>query len=548
VTIRNLILEKINHLKFIIPAIQRKYVWDEKDICKFFDSIMRDYPIGQILLWNVTSEYINSKQVTFYKFLDEYDEKSNEYNKPVGAVKEGDDYYAVLDGQQRIQSLIIGLNGFYTTKTGKKKELYLNLKPNINQSENEFYDDEDNMVYEFKFFAEDNLKKNEAWFKVKDILNVNNAADSRKIIDSFLFLMNEEEKNKASDILSELKLRINDSEKIIQTYTIDKKFEINEVLEIFIRTNSGGEKLSRSDLLFSTVILKWDNGRDTIDDFLKTINNNGSELSFKFDIDFIMRTFLFIKGTDTTMKIEYFDEIAEGIEKNWEKIRKAIEKVVRNLRSIKFSDSVIRSYNSIIPLVYYAYNGGKFDSTNLNEITKYLTVAQLQRIFGAASNQALLECKKVLTDKKDFKLEYFYNSSFAGGRTFKINEDDIINWMNYNKDTMEATLILRLLYSNINYGSAVFHKDHVHPRKLIDDCNNPEFNKYKDKIPNLQMLLELENEKKLYTPLKEWMQDSKNKDKYITTKMSLEIEDFLDFVEKRKKKMVDELKNIFDVK
>ena len=125
ISIKDLLFKKFDNKKLVIPAIQRKYVWNEKKICDFFESIMREYPIGQMLIWNINGEFINKGEISFYYFLDEFDEKNDKYNQDISKVESKEEFHAILDGQQRIQSLIIGLKGSYSTKKKKRKKEFI---------------------------------------------------------------------------------------------------------------------------------------------------------------------------------------------------------------------------------------------------------------------------------------------------------------------------------------------------------------------------------------------------------------------------------------
>ncbi len=50
------VLEKIHSNEYLLPAIQREFVWDTGQICVLFDSLMRGYPIGAFLLWQVDAD------------------------------------------------------------------------------------------------------------------------------------------------------------------------------------------------------------------------------------------------------------------------------------------------------------------------------------------------------------------------------------------------------------------------------------------------------------------------------------------------------------
>src|SRR4051794_10358475 len=88
---------------FWLPNIQRPFVWSEDQIEKLFDSIMRAYPISTLLIWR-TKEPIKHR-----RFIDHWKSSlrvSDAYVTDTTAAKG-----LVLDGQQRLQSLYIGLKG-----------------------------------------------------------------------------------------------------------------------------------------------------------------------------------------------------------------------------------------------------------------------------------------------------------------------------------------------------------------------------------------------------------------------------------------------------
>lgn len=82
-----------------------------------------------------------------------------------------------------------------------------------------------------------------------------------------------------------------------------KRFD-RQCIDIFVRVNSGGTILSKSDLLFSTIVSHWDKARDEIDKLLSEINKKGE--GFKFSNDFIMRTCLYLLDMSVALKVETF--------------------------------------------------------------------------------------------------------------------------------------------------------------------------------------------------------------------------------------------------
>ena len=103
-------IQKIDYNQYLLPAIQRDFVWSHTQIETLFDSLMQGYPIGSMLLWRVDgSNTINQR---FYgilrKFRERYSIRTEE-----GSTKGVPSFEVVLDGQQRLTALYLGLKGSY---------------------------------------------------------------------------------------------------------------------------------------------------------------------------------------------------------------------------------------------------------------------------------------------------------------------------------------------------------------------------------------------------------------------------------------------------
>ena len=127
-------IDSIHKKQYLLPAIQREFVWSTYQIERLFDSLMRDYPISSFLFWQVDKKNIENYQ--FYEFVREYHERDNTHN-PKANIHGESGVTAILDGQQRLTSLYIGLKGTYAYKLSRKRwdndsafpkrRLYLNL-------------------------------------------------------------------------------------------------------------------------------------------------------------------------------------------------------------------------------------------------------------------------------------------------------------------------------------------------------------------------------------------------------------------------------------
>ena len=133
ITIRETI-QRIQQRDYLLPGIQREFVWQPDQICRLFDSLMRGYPIGSFLFWRVSEEH--KADYKFYEFIRDYHEHDAKHNPKASLIPAGG-LTAVLDGQQRLTSLYIGLLGTHTERrkyarrsaasSYAKRRLYLNL-------------------------------------------------------------------------------------------------------------------------------------------------------------------------------------------------------------------------------------------------------------------------------------------------------------------------------------------------------------------------------------------------------------------------------------
>ena len=565
------VIRLINSDRMFLPAIQRKYVWDENRIIKLFDSIMLGYPIGTFLFWEVNKNTANNMNYSFYKFINNYHERDNFVN-PLVAMPiemEHDTFFSVLDGQQRLTSLYIALQGSLSLKKYKawatnddayiKKELYFNIeKEPIYNDEEEIEEDENanSLTYEFKFLTEDEALKDKRWFKVKNILKYETWPDLK------IFLKNGNYPIVAYSNLSKLfdVLKKDDNSSPINYFDIPTEYSMNDVLKLFVRVNSGGIILSKTDLLFSTIVSYWDKGREKVEELIKEINNQGQK--FKFSNDFIMRACLCALDFPISLKPETFAKAnVEKIKTNWTNISKSIKDTVKLIVDFGFCHENLVSYNAVIPIIYYLYKNGKIDDDTKEELKKYLIIAETKQIFGVASNQAISsvrnEMNKAIQKKEKFKMEILSEVSLVGDRNFLINDEYLETLFKYDKGPY-TFMILTLLYPNIIVnGTYKFHQDHMHPftgfadNKLkainIDEDTIRRWKKDRNKLANLQLLQSDENESKNRSPLIDWLQTHQSEVKYLPENISYELKNFDEFYKERKKLLKNKLKEIFGI-
>lgn len=539
-------IKRINEGKMFLPALQRKFVWKADQIIKLFDSILRGYPIGTFLFWNL-KEVNNINEYSFYKFLNHYDEDSNKHNElaPFPQLDNKEGYYGVLDGQQRLSSLYLALQGTY--KFRKYREKYAReRKLNIDlASEVKSEDVDDNeLAYKLDFLSAEeksNENNNECWFEIKEILKFDDIEKANEqadlIIDS-----NPNMRPYARIIRSNLRKLFDvlcGEKRLINFFNVEQN-SLDEILDIFVRVNSGGTVLSKTDLLMSTIVVYWEQARTIFDEFVEELNE---DKKFKFNSDLIVRTALCLIGQPAKVEVKNFNEkVVAQIRDNWLNIKNAIEKMLELLKSFGFTDSTMTSYLATIPISIYIYNGGDIKTSDAkSQIRKYITIALINQIFGRASNSVIENFKKSLNEENSLEgLMSKYKDDFG------ITDEMLEEILTRNKKDAYSLMILTFLYPEMKYEQISFHQDHLHPdagfnKQALEQQGKDWFDK-RNSIPNLHILKDLENQSKNKMPLTEWVANNPNfHDKFITEPANYEFTNFESFYNDRKENIKREL-------
>lgn len=561
-------LKYVKNQNMLLPDIQREYVWESWEIEKLFESIVDEYPVGSCIIWKTSRANLNKEKPNLYFFLREFSKGKSKNEKAPEVFNDDTDYYIVLDGQQRITSLNIALYGSYTSYKGGRghawdnpkswvtRELYYNLDFYNNPADEE---DDENPKKRFAFLCDSDAAMGN-WYKVKQLL----AFDDLKTYTEDL---NANSYGKESiDDLSILFQRLHDSSDkdssgngLVHYYCIIEN-DYDKALDIFVRVNSTGRKLAKSDLLFSTLIDGWKEGRDNIENLLKTMNSKGD--GFRFSRDYLMRLALVLVDANTNLKIQSLEnKTVTNIRTKWDAIKTASEALADLLADIGLSNETLTSYNATMPIAYYLYKGGKItDKDSKKETKKFLSVAMAKRLFGVASNSALNKTRNALKTvdckKTSFKLSMFSGVTLTGGRNFLVTKNDVEYWLDHYEKGQNTYVLLSLLYPNLKLSQVTFHQDHCHPYVGFDNKNIKslglselrvsDWQRKRNLLPNLQFLEGSENESKNKTPLKEWVAAG-NTFEYCPADVSLELKDFDTFFEARRILVKKALYKLFDL-
>jgi uncharacterized protein with ParB-like and HNH nuclease domain len=575
-TIRE-VIENIHRKKYILPAIQREFVWDTDQIERLFDSLMQGYPVGSFLFWYVNKE--KSKEFQFYEFIREYHERDNRHN-PNASISGEEDIIAILDGQQRLTSMYIGLKGSYAYKLPRmrrenplaypKQQLYVDL---LAPSE------EFDTVYDFRFLteevaADDNTNHLAYWYKVSDILDIRDQYEvNQYLIENGLSSIEKEKALFANQTLFKLYKAINETPSI--NYYLEKEQKLDKVLNIFIRVNSGGTALSYSDLLLSIATAQWKNkdARKEITEFVDEINQIGD--GFNFNKDFVLKSCLVLCDfSDIAFKVDNFDsETMQKIEQNWDNVKKAIRLAVSLVSNFGYNQETLTSNNAIIPIAYYLLKIGLphnyVQSSSYNSdrqrIHKWLILALLKRVFSGQPDNVLRPLRKIiLTNHTEFPLNAIIDEFKGSTKSFSFNDDEISNLLTYQYGQKHTFSVLALLYPTLDFRNK-FHLDHIFAKSLftkkklsnngVPDDKQDIFISECNSIVNLQLLEGIPNQQKSNLMFDEWIVKTypdQNKrtdymDKHYIPNTSLNLLDFDSFIEKRSDLIFNKLKSILTV-
>ena len=373
------LIDHIDNNELVLPEIQRDFVWKKKDVLLLFDSLYRGLPIGFMLVWKTknavkTKIEIGQSIASFYGYL--------------------------LDGQQRLTAIKLVRDG------DKDYQLVFSLLPETQQ---------DPDVKRFHYRARRN--DNPLFIPVTDVLSDEfkplQFVEQLRGVDEF------EYDNNAEKVLAAL-TRLHG----IKDYMIGLiEFEgddYRKATELFIRFNSTGKKLNRSDLAAAELAL-----------IVPSLVSNGVDKyssmyspKFTFTKPFLIQclTAIHTGGMNFQKPRDIWDgDDEKSIKNSWRKTEKGLSRTIEFLTGTVKWDSVnwLPSINSIIPIVYILSNE-RFTGEERIQARNWLLKANLHAIFSGAVHSELDRILRGL--KRDCSIQKLWNLTKRNFR--KITPDD----------------------------------------------------------------------------------------------------------------------------
>ena len=502
-------LAAINSQQIVLPAIQREFIWRPSQVCALFDSLMRGYPFGTFLYWLVEPE--NSGEYKWYRFVTDWHEKDAPHN-PDSTVLPNTRLIAVLDGQQRLTALNIGLQGSMAWRLPRTwwrfpenfptRRLHLNLLAEESEGSD--------TRYQFRFLRQDRptpSSETELWFKVSEILG----------------LQTEEALQAEGDWTDDAFARLNTLRRIVHEERAlvayeERSQEPEQALRIFTRMNRGGTPLSYSDLLLSVIVEQFGDMRKDLLGFVDELNAIGA--GFDFSKDFILKASLTLLDKDVRFKIENFNRShVTEFGNRWDNIKAALRRTVRLVEGFGFSRGNLRSDRALLPIAYYLYRRGAEPSeSDKRSIRAWLIRSLLKRGAWSSGFDSLLNALRRAIQNNAvsrFPREAIENEMAQRDKSLEFTEEELQGLAKITISDGRAFPLLTLLFDFVDLADNQFHIDHIFPHAKfgtadlrqfgVPEEKHDAFRDMRDRLPNLQLLEGRKNMSKQTMPPSEWL-------------------------------------------
>ena len=591
----NQVLPDINESIFL-PAIQREFVWDTDQIVQLFDSVLREYPIGSFIFWNLSGDFAN-EQIK-YKFVqnhiedsihpEEFDNVHHRNPKVPEFEPLPNSISLVIDGQQRLSSFYIGLQGNYVEKqkyrqrknpdAWNRKQLYLNLLSNPRKQS----EDHLKLRYDFQFKKPDPPQSSdEYWFRVGEILDIDTLDKAMNLANQISAELDGITDAQESYVIKNLTTLYNavHARDIINYY--EETNEDNErILDIFVRANEAGTQLSKSEILLSIATSYWGSDEDNpidakeeINDFVTTLNRTYVNEGFDFGSDFVLKSLLVVSDLSAEYRIRSFTHENLSLMKEiWkeEEIQDAIRSAVALMSEFGLTGRSLTSRNALIPIVYYFYaNGNPLLTTESNtgvqvrpRIFEWLCSALLNSNFNSRPDQIIEDAREAIkdADSNEFPLERIQRQIRARGKAVGFSEEiieDLFDETDYN--STKIYLLLSLLYYPEPALDNSYQIDHIFPQSQLEKdtlitnygfepAKAEQYQSLRDHVANLQLIED--NQPKGDREFSDWI--ATRSERYYerhhipTDERLYELENFPEFVSAREEMLRNQILETFE--
>ncbi|WP_282825106.1 DUF262 domain-containing protein [Gulosibacter sediminis] len=575
-------LKLIQKNELILPAIQREYVWKPSQVIKLFDSVLRGYPVGSFLSWKVLPETVG--KFKFYGFMKDYSGYDKKHN-PVVDIPLDREVIAALDGQQRLTSLNIGLRGTYAYRNPRawankawsypERRLFLNLH-------GEAPENEAGLKYHLAFLTKEQIEQSaddttKKWFPISDIFDASEAYQMAQLPMKY-GVGNEA---KAVEMISLLWQEVHHDQSLHFYEETDQ--DIERVLDIFVRVNSGGTVLSYSDLLMSIATAQWKDkdARAAVHDLVDALNTTGQ--GFDFSQDTVLKSGLVLADVgDVGFKVKNFTTANMAIlEARWDDISTSLRIAAELLSDFGLAGGTLAADSVLIPVAYYVHRRGltpeyrvsdkPADRADRAALRSWVLRSLIVRgVWGSGLDTLLRDLREVIRrDGHDgFPVEPIERAMALRGKSLEVTDALIEDILGLAYGGGRTGAVLATLFDHVDTRMQ-YHEDHVFPRSQLDartlkavrdaeanrrysDALIDELVAKRDLLPNLELLPGPENIRKSDVAPDVWVIDHYAgaderaafiKANSLPAELPHDADDFLAFFDARRELLVGRIKD-----
>ena len=228
-----------------LPDLQRLFVWKDNKVRELFDSMLKGYPIGYIMLWESPSDYESKKS--------SIGDNQKTYDEP----KE-----LVIDGQQRLTALVAAMYGINVKdKNFTDREIKISYNP---------------LTREFAVWSQAYERDREWISRISDVFLAKEDNSISSLRRHFIKEVNEGRTKKGIELLTDeeedliednINALLNLSDYSLPTLEINYSADEEDVADIFVRVNSGGQSLTENNFIQTLISVYENETSDKINDF-----------------------------------------------------------------------------------------------------------------------------------------------------------------------------------------------------------------------------------------------------------------------------------------
>jgi hypothetical protein len=499
----NGIIAQIEAGRIVLPAMQRPFVWKDDRISRLVDSLLRGFPIGTALLWKTS---LMQRFRPFQKDI-----------KPDAGItvdfesSGSSERYLVLDGQQRLTSLFVALAGTYD---GKK--LFLDVLSGTKGEK-----DPGNVYWDCRFLTEKEAQDLNRWPRPAGDKTL---GSERAVFVKFQELTRLQAAKAgliATQTAAKLELTSNQTERMtasylpgatilasktaLQVHLIDEDaadpMPVEEILEIFVRVNSGGLVLQKSDLLMSLLDLKWN---DIQPELFRSVAEINKGRPFNITRDDVLKSLLLANATETRFDRLVVDRgRVEKLAAELPQYLPGVRDAWKSLTILLIDECKITSerffrggHNSLLPFVLYLFMNPHPKPAERRRLVIALYVALMSGIFAGA----------------EARMGAFARKECIKGNPFPLHNLCRLVAQYYGVTSLETLLARHLdLALNVAHGGISLdnnpenlQRDHIFPRSTLEDKGVSE--ERANHYANFHFLRDKDNLNKSNTPPHRWFE------------------------------------------